>query len=314
MRIVDGWTNVPDEVRGAAIAIGNFDGVHRGHQAVIGAAISAARQHGWPAGVMVFEPHPREFFQPSAPHFRLTPRNEKLRVFESLSLDFTAVIPFESELAKLDHHDFIERVLVLGFRVRQVVVGYDFFFGRNRSGSPESMILGGIEHDFEVSVVQPVAEKGEVFSSSAIRLKLAQGDVAGAAHDLGRHWRVTGTVVGGAKRGTGMGYPTANVPMPKGTALGHGIYAVRATVDDRTHNAAAYLGTRPTFDDGMPVLEVFLLDFDGDLYGRGMAVEFIGFVRDDRKFDGADALVRQMDEDVGKVREILARASGRQSG
>jgi riboflavin kinase/FMN adenylyltransferase len=236
----------------------------------------------------------------------LTPLNEKLRVFDSLGVNFTTVIPFDAELAKLDHHDFIERVLVLGLDVRQVVIGYDFFFGRNRSGSPESMILGGIEHDFEVSVVQPVAEQGEVFSSSAIRLKLAQGDVAGAAHDLGRHWRVTGTVIGGAKRGTGMGYPTANVPMSKGTALGHGTYAVRATVDGTAHDAAAYLGTRPTFDDGMPVLEVFLFDFDGDLYGREMAVEFIDFVRDDRKFDSADALVRQMDEDVAKARAILA--------
>ena len=168
------------------------------------------------------------------------------------------------------------------------------------------MILAGIERDFDVTVVQPVAENGEVFSSTAIRLKLAQGDIAGATRDLGRPWRVTGQVVGGAKRGTGLGYPTANVPMPKGTTLGHGIYAVRAHVGDTVHDAAAYLGTRPTFDDGMPVLEVFLLDFDGDLYGQTIAVEFIGFVRGDRKFDTPEALVAQMTEDVAKARGMLA--------
>jgi riboflavin kinase/FMN adenylyltransferase len=167
------------------------------------------------------------------------------------------------------------------------------------------MILAGIEYDWDVTVVPPVAEGGEVFSSTAIRLKLAQGDVQGAAVELGRRWRVGGTVIGGAKRGTGMGYPTANVPMPKGTALGHGIYAVRAHVENQVHDGAAYLGTRPTFDDGMPVLEVFLLDFDDDLYGKEMEVEFVAFIRGDRKFDSAEALVKQMDEDVAKVRDVL---------
>jgi riboflavin kinase/FMN adenylyltransferase len=218
------------------------------------------------------------------------------------------VVAFDEELAKLEHFEFTDNVLAQGLDVRGVVVGYDFYYGRQRRGSPESMILAGIEYDFEVVVVPPVAEGGEVFSSTAIRFKLAQGDVAGAAAELGRRWRVRGRVIGGAKRGTGMGYPTANVPMPKGTALGHGIYAVRAHVGGAVHDAAAYLGTRPTFDDGMPVLEVFLLDFDGDLYGQEMEVEFIAFIREDRKFDSAEALVAQMDADVAKARDVLKRA------
>lgn len=308
MIVHEGYIDVPPVIRGGVVAIGNFDGVHKGHQALIGEAIKAARAGGLPAGVVIFEPHPREFFHPEESHFRLTPLKQKLAVFEAMGLDFVMVVPFDAALAKLEHFEFVEFVLAQGLDVRHVVVGYDFYYGRQRRGSPESMILAGIEYDFEVTVVPPVAEGGEVFSSTAIRLKLAQGDVAGAALELGRRWRVAGTVIGGAKRGTGMGYPTANVPMPKGTALGHGIYAVRATVDGTVHDAAAYLGTRPTFDDGMPVLEVFLLDYDGDLYGREMDVEFIGYIRGDRKFDSADALVRQMDEDIAKVREVLTVA------
>jgi riboflavin kinase/FMN adenylyltransferase len=308
MIVHEGYKNVPPQIRGGVVAIGNFDGVHKGHQALIGEAVKAAREKDLRAGVMIFEPHPREFFHPEESHFRLTPLKQKLAVFEKMGLDFVVVVPFDAALAKLEHFEFVDDVLAQGLDVRHVVVGYDFYYGRQRRGSPESMILAGIEYDFDVTVVPPVAEGGEVFSSTAIRLKLAQGDVAGAAAELGRRWRVRGRVIGGAKRGTGMGYPTANVPMPKGTELGHGIYAVRAHVGGAVHDAAAYLGTRPTFDDGMPVLEVFLLDFDGDLYGQEMEVEFIAFIREDRKFDSAEALVQQMDVDVAKVRDVLKGA------
>ncbi len=312
MRTIYGLSDVPAGLRGGAIAVGNFDGVHRGHQALIKQAIEAAQAKGMPSGVMIFEPHPREFFKPGEAHFRLTPLNEKLRVFEGLGLDFAVVVPFDTAFSELDHYTFADDVLIGALGVRHVVIGYDFYYAKDRRGSPESMMLAGIERDFDVTVVQPVAENGVVFSSTAIRLKLAQGNIAGANSDLGRPWRVTGKVVGGAKRGTGLGYPTANVPMPKGTTLGHGIYAVRAHVagdspdKDAVHDAAAYLGTRPTFDDGMPVLEVFLLDFDGDLYGQDISVEFIGFIRGDRKFDTPEALVAQMNEDVAKVRDVLA--------
>ena len=183
-----------------------------------------------------------------------------------------------------------------GLGVSHVVIGYDFLFGKGRGGSPETCARRARRWASASTIVQPVAEAGEVFSSSTVRLKLAQGDVKAAAHDLGHWWRVVGPVVGGAKRGTGLGFPTANVPMPKGTALGHGIYAVRAHVGREVHDAAAYLGTRPTFDDGKPVLEVFLFDFDGDLYGREIEVEFIDFVRPDRRFDSIEALKAQMAE------------------
>lgn len=302
--------------RGAVVAIGNFDGVHRGHQALLAKAIEKARATGKPAGAIVFEPHPREFFVPDEPHFRLTPLAEKLRIFGNMGLDIVRVLKFDKALSAMSADEFIQRVLVEDLGVSGAVVGYDFFFGHKRTGTPQTLAEAGVKYGFCVEVVAPVAELGEVFSSTSVRLKLAEGDVAGAAHALGRWWRVTGKVIGGAKRGTGMGYPTANVPMPKGTALSHGIFAVRVALKDidapdragdgEWHDGAAYLGTRPTFDDGKPVLEVFLFDFDGDLYGREIAVEFIAFLRPDRKFDGMAALVAQMDIDVARARAVLA--------
>ncbi len=310
MLIVHGYDSVPGAARGGVIAIGNFDGVHRGHQALLGAAKDVARRTGAPAGALIFEPHPREFFHPEEPHFRLTPLSRKLGIFECLGLDFAAVLDFNKALAGLAAEEFITRVLVEGLKVRHVVIGHDFFFGKARSGTPQTMQAAGEKHGFGVTVIAPVAEDGEVFSSSAIRLRLAQGDVRGAASALGRPWRISGTVVGGAKRGFGLGFPTANVPLAAGTGLGHGIYAVRVFIDGARHQGAAYLGTRPTFDNGMPVLEVFLFEFEGDLYGRTIEVEFVDFVRVDRKFSTSEALIEQMRADCNKARALLAADPG----
>jgi len=306
MQVVHGYRNVPAAARGAVLAIGNFDGVHRGHQALLRAASAIGRELGAPAGALIFEPHPREFFHPEEPHFHLTPLSQKLAIFERLGLDLAVVLPFDAELAALSADDFITRVLVDGLGARHVVIGHDFFFGKNRGGTPETMQAASARAGFGLTIISPVAEDGEVFSSSVIRLRLAQGDVKGAARLLGRTWRVHGNVVGGAKRGSGLGFPTANIPLPRGTALGHGIYAVRVHVDGAQHDGAAYLGTRPTYDDGMPVLEVFLFDFDGDLYGREIEVEFVDFIRADRRFDSTEALIAQMQIDCARARQLLA--------
>lgn len=305
MRIVHGYQQVPPEIQGAALAIGNFDGVHRGHQALLLAALKEARASGRPAGVMVFEPHPREFFRPDEPHFRLTTLDGKLRLVERLGLDFAIVLTFDADLAGQPASRFINEVLVDALRVSHVVIGYDFFFGKGRGGNPEVMRAAGREHGFEVTVIAPVAEAGEVFSSSGIRAKLSAGDVGGAALDLGHWWRVAGVVTGGAKRGTGLGFPTANISLPKGTALAHGIYAVRVFIGGERYSGAAYIGTRPTFDHGAPVLEVFLFDFDGDLYGREIEVEFLDFIREDQRFPDARSLVSQMEADCARAREII---------
>jgi riboflavin kinase/FMN adenylyltransferase len=307
MHVIHGHKHVLPEHRGTAVAIGNFDGVHRGHRALIAEAKAQARVKRVPAAAMVFEPHPREFFQPDVQQFRLTPLKRKLVLLEKLGLDLVFVEPFDAELAALPAEAFIERVLVAGLGVTHVVIGYDFYFGHKRGGNPELMVRMGEELGFGVTVMPPVAEDGEAFSSSGIRLHIAQGDVKGAAHMLGDYWRVSGRVIGGARRGTGMGFPTANLAMPKGTTLGHGIYAVRVHVDVYVYDAAAYLGTRPSFDDGAPLLEVFLLDFSGDLYGREIEVEFIDFIRSDRRFRSVEELVAQMDQDIARAREILAK-------
>jgi riboflavin kinase/FMN adenylyltransferase len=313
MQVVHGFRNAPSALKGGALAIGNFDGVHRGHQALLLEAISQARKLDRPAGAMVFEPHPRLFFQPDKPLFALTTLEQKLRLFRALALDFAVVIAFDAEIAGMAPARFADEVIVDGLASRHVVIGYDFYFGKGRAGTPETMRELGRERGFAVTVVAPQAEAGEVFSSSAVRARLSAGDVRGAAIELGHWWKVSGVVTGGARRGTGMGFPTANIRLSPGTSLGHGIFAVRVAVAEadgqqRDLQGAAYFGQRPTFDNGAPVLEVFLFDFDGDLYGREIEVEFIGFVRPDQRFPDMDALIVQMEKDCQRAREILAAA------
>jgi riboflavin kinase/FMN adenylyltransferase len=311
MHILHGYDHVPHDARGATLAIGNFDGVHRGHQALFHEARAAIAKHGGLAGAMVFEPHPREFFQPDRPHFRLTPLAQKLALLERYDLDLAVVLTFDKKLAALGAHDFIERILVAGLGVRHVIVGHDFHFGKGRDGNAAVMQEAGKEFGFDVAVVETVAEAGEIFSSSAIRAEIAQGDVKSAAHMLGHYWRTCGKVVGGAKIGKGIGFPTANIPLPKGTALAHGIYAVFVYIHGVQHQGAAYLGTRPTFDDGTPILEVFLFDFNEDLYGREIEIEFVDFIRGDRRFETVDLLVAQMDKDCARARQILEESRAR---
>jgi riboflavin kinase / FMN adenylyltransferase len=308
MQVIHGTDDVPASARGAVLAIGNFDGVHRGHQALLKVVHDEAARLRRPAGAILFEPHPREFFQPERPHFRLTPLPLKLELLERFGLDLAAVLRFDASLAALSADGFIDRVLVEKLAAAHLVIGYDFRFGKGRGGDPQTLERAGAACGFGVSVVAQVAEAGEVFSSGAIRAELAQGDVQGAAQMLGWWWRVSGRVTGGAKRGTGLGFPTANIALAPGTALAHGIYAVRVHVGDAYYQAAAYLGTRPTFDDGAPVLEVFLFHFDGDLYGRDIDVEFIDFIRPDLRFEGVEELRAQMEKDCERAREILRQA------
>ncbi|MDX2264957.1 MAG: bifunctional riboflavin kinase/FAD synthetase [Hyphomicrobiales bacterium] len=305
MEILHGWRNTPERMRGGAIAIGNFDGVHRGHQEVLAQARAFALALGKPSGAMIFEPHPRAYFQPGQPMFRLTPLEAKLALLAEQGLDFTAVIPFERTLAEMPAEDFARTVLADGFSPRRVVVGYDFFFGKGRGGNAASLTEMGVGLGFSVHTAAPVGGEGEIFSSTRIRELLAEGDVRGASAMLGRNWRARGEVKRGAGRGTGLGFPTANIDLEPGQALRHGIYAVFVHVDGATHQGAAYLGPRPTFDDGAPVLEVFLLDFSGDLYGRPMEVEFVAFIRGDGKFKSAEALSAQMERDCAAARAIL---------
>jgi riboflavin kinase/FMN adenylyltransferase len=310
MIVVHGTSEVPSAARGGALAIGNFDGVHRGHRALLQTARERAAAVAAPAGAILFEPHPREFFEAGKAHFRLTPLARKLELFEELGLDVAVVLTFDAALAGLSAQDFIEQIIVGALAARHVVIGYNFRFGKGRAGDAETMQRAGSAHGFGVTVVAKVGEGGQVFSSGVVRGALARGDVAGAAHVLGHWWRVSGEVIGGFKRGTGLGFPTANIALPPGTELAHGVYAARVHADGSVYAGAAYLGTRPTFDDGAPMLEIFLLGFDGDLYGRRIAVEFIDFVRPDAKFPSAEALKEQIARDCARAQAILDAAPG----
>lgn len=310
MQIIRGWHDVPAALKGASLAIGNFDGVHRGHQAVLNAAKAAAGVAHCPAGVVVFEPHPRKFFHPQRPLFLLTTLERKLELFEAHGLEIAAVLPFDSELANLSADGFVRDVLVEGLGIRHATTGYDFFFGKGREGNPSVLRELGNRYDFGVTIIEAVGSSGEIFSSTRVRELLAEGDVAAAADMLGHFWQVKGVVESGAGRGTGLGFPTANIRLEREAALGHGIYAVRVLLDGERHDGAAYLGTRPTFDSGAPLLESFLFNFDGDLYGREITVEFVDFIRADAKFKSADALMTQMKADCSRAQEILARIGG----
>jgi riboflavin kinase / FMN adenylyltransferase len=310
MDVVHGWHDVPERLRGGSIAIGNFDGVHRGHRAVLHAAQTTAAERKAPMGAMVFEPYPRKYFQPQKPLFRLTQLPRKLQLLAEYGCDFTAVIPFDQTTADLSAAEFARQILAEGYAIRHATVGWNFFFGKGRGGNPGVLAELGRLHGFGVTMVEAQGNAGDVFSSTRIRELLAEGDVAAAAEMLGSWWRIGGVVVGGAGRGTVMGYPTANIRLDEGVTLMHGIYAVNAYVEGQKLKGAGYLGTRPTFDAGLPVLEIFIFDFDGDLYGKTMEIEFIELIREDMKFRSMDALTAQMSDDCAKARAILDGLSG----
>jgi riboflavin kinase/FMN adenylyltransferase len=297
-------------LRGAVVAIGNFDGVHRGHRAVIGAAIKRAAALRRPAAVMTFEPHPRAFFRPDEPLFRLTNEAAKLRLLASTGLDGTIVLTFDAALAKLTAEEFVSQILVERFAVSGAVIGFNFHFGMNRAGSPGFLTAQGKKYGFDVEIVPRFEDDGRPVSSGPVREALAAGNVRLAHEFLGYPWFITGTVIHGDKRGRELGFPTANIRLDSACALRHGIYAVRVNVDGRHYDAVANFGRRPMFDTGAVLLEVFLFDFSGDLYGRNLDVAFIEWIREERMFDGASALITQMKEDSRLAREALGKSGG----
>jgi riboflavin kinase / FMN adenylyltransferase len=297
-----------DGLCGAVVAIGNFDGVHRGHRAVIGAAMKRASALGRPAAVMTFEPHPRALFKPDEPLFRLTDEAAKLRLLASTGLDGTIVLTFDAALAKLTAEEFVSQILVERFAVSGAVIGFNFHFGMNRAGSPDFLMAQGKKYGFAVEVVPRFEDNGRPVSSGPIRDALAAGNVRLADEFLGYPWFVTGAVIHGDKRGRELGFPTANIRLEAACALRHGIYAVRINVDGRHYDAVANFGRRPMFDIGAVLLEIFLFDFSGDLYGRNLDVAFIEWIREERMFDGTAALITQMKEDSRLAREALVKS------
>ena len=300
-------------LRGAVVAIGNFDGVHRGHQRLIESARALAERRSAPAAILTFEPHPRAFFAPGKPMFRLTPETEKLIVLRRLGLDGVIVRRFDADLAATTAEDFVTGLLVRDIGASGVVVGHDFHFGKGRAGTPEVLADLARRQDIACEVVPVVAEDGEAVSSSAIRAALEAGAVERANRLLGYIWFATGDVRHGEKRGRDLGYPTANMRLPDGCGLRHGIYAVRMAVDGVIRDGVASFGRRPTFDNGAPLLETFLFEFSGDLYGKTVAVEFVSFLRGEERFESIADLVAQMDRDSAASRAILAQPATERS-
>lgn len=310
MHVFRHFENLPDEVRGASVAVGNFDGVHLGHQAVIGEAGRVARDQGIPWAVLSFEPHPRSLFTTDQEPFRLTPFRIKARHVEALGVDNMIVLHFDHEFAGLSADDFVKKVLVKGLGARHVVSGYDFVFGHKRAGNCELLLHKGKEEGFDFTCVSAVDDGETIYSSTRVRRCLKAGDPRGAANLLGRPFEIEGRVEHGDARGRTIGFPTANLHLGEYLRPALGVYAVRAGIDEgadtRWLEGVANFGNRPTFDKKDTIFEVHLFDFDGDLYGRHLRIALVDFLREEKKFDGLDDLKAQIALDSNNARQILA--------
>ncbi|CUX31181.1 MULTISPECIES: bifunctional riboflavin kinase/FAD synthetase [Rhizobium/Agrobacterium group] len=300
---------LPEALRGGVIAIGNFDGVHRGHRAVLDRALELAEARGVPALVLTFEPHPRSVFRPDTPVFRLTPAPLKARILEAIGFRSVIEYPFDREFSQRSAEEFVQSILVDWLHASAVVTGFDFHFGKGREGGPAFLMEAGKRHGFDVTLVDAFRDEGaDVVSSSRIRSLLCEGDVAGAAGLLGYRFTVESEVIGGQKLGRTLGYPTANMALAPETELKAGIYAVRfRRPDGSIRDGVASFGYRPTVtENGAALLETFVFDFSGDLYGEVCSVSFFGHLRDELKFDGLEPLVAQIRRDEEEARAMLS--------
>ncbi len=311
MRVFRHFANLPADLRGAAVAIGNFDGLHLGHREVIEEAGRIGRSAGIPWAVLTLEPHPRSLFEPDAPPFRLTPAPMKVRLIEQLGPEMLVIVPFDAAFSRTQPRAFVERVLVHGLGARHVVCGHDFAFGHGRKGTPELLLWLGDEFDFGFTCVQEVKDlDGEPYSSTRIRDYLRHGRPGDAARLLGRPFEIEGEVTKGDQRGHALGFPTANLRLGEYLRPANGVYAARARWreggNELVRPGVANLGVRPTFGGGVePLLEVHLFGFAGDLYGRTLAVQLIDYLRPEKKFDGLEHLRAQIAEDCARARRIL---------
>jgi riboflavin kinase/FMN adenylyltransferase len=314
MRLLLEYKDIPPDLHGGVIVLGNFDGVHRGHQSVIGRGQEIADRLGVPLVVVTFEPHPRSHFRPHDPPFRLTPLANKARQIEALGVDALVVLTFDDALSRIEAVDFVRDVLVAGLAACHVVVGMDFRFGRQRGGDAALLEAEGAANRFAVTTIAAVASAdAEIYSSSHIRENIMAGKPAQAAAMLGRPFEIEGVVEHGEKRGRELGFPTANIDIGGYVHPALGVYAVRASIGGAPEwlDGVAYFGDRPTVDGKGLLLEVNLFDFDGDLYGQTMRVALIEYLRGDHKFDSLEALKAQIAEDDVTARRILrVRAAG----
>jgi len=306
MELVRGMHNLRERHRGCVVTIGNYDGVHRGHQHMIAALRARATELGVPAVIVTLEPAPREFFAGDAAPARLTRLREKLDALAMYGVDRLVVLRFDQHLRDMGANEIVERLLVKGLGVRHMVVGHDFHFARNREGTIETLREAGLQHGFTVEEVERFLDDGDRVSSSLVREALGSGDLARATQLLGRPYRMAGRVRRGQQLGRRLGYPTANLALHRKVVPLWGVFAVRVSgaglVD---HPAVVSLGTRPTINGTEPLLEVHVFDFDRDIYGKYLCVDFVARLRDEKRFESLDALVEQMHLDAAAARAIL---------
>jgi riboflavin kinase/FMN adenylyltransferase len=315
LKIFRHFDDVPDACRGAVVAIGNFDGVHRGHRALIAEARKQALATGAPLAVLSFEPHPQEFFRPSPDCFRLTPLRTKARLLADLGVDVLFALPFDADMARRSPQDFVENILVKDIGIRGVVVGHDFEFGQKRAGNLGTLRELGAQHGFTVTAFDTVTASGdEKISSTLIRQLLKEAKPEQAARLLGHPWMIEARVEHGDARGRTMGFPTANMHLHHCLAPAYGVYAVRVAILEgdhavSRHDGVANFGIRPMYQVNVPLLETHLFDFDGDLYGKYLSVELIRYIRPEAKFPSLQDLIAQIAADAGKARAILAETA-----
>ncbi len=309
MRIFHDYRAVPADAKGASAAIGNFDGVHLGHRSVIELAREVGARTSAPLGILTFEPHPREFFAPDAPPFRLMNPAARASRLAKLEVDTLFELPFDAGMAALSPHEFAQQVIADGLGLSHIVVGQDFRFGKGRAGNGQMLAEFGEEMGFGVTIADLLAATDGQVSSTAIRRALGEGRPRDAAAMLGHWHRIEGTVIKGHQRGRSLGYPTANMAITGLHPPHFGVYAVLADVLTGPHaglyHGAASLGTRPMFDGEVANLETFLFDFSGDLYGAEMSVALVEFLRPEETFDSLEAFIAQMDADCAEARRIL---------
>jgi riboflavin kinase/FMN adenylyltransferase len=306
MKIIRGITNCYEKLPNPVLTLGNFDGVHLGHQAIFKKVVDRAREIHGTSIAFTFEPHPLKVLAPERSPRLLNTFHGKMKLIESLGIQVVICADFTREFAEQNPEEFANRVLVEGIGVKEVYVGYDYAFGRGREGSIDSLQRMGQTFGFKVGVVEAVQVDGAVVSSSRVRDLVSNGNVDEVVRYLGRYYSIEGNVVHGESRGHTLGFPTANIQTSNELVPSRGVYAVRTLVGGRTIEGVASLGVRPTFGDGPLSIEVFLFDYDGDLYGKHLEVAFIKLLRGEEKFPDADALVGQIRRDIEKAREVLA--------
>lgn len=309
MRLVTDWRGLGPELKGASVALGNFDGVHRGHQLVIDQAVmAAAHMANVPVGVISFEPHPRRWFQPDAEPFRLMTLDQQARALEGQGVDLFYVLPFDAQMAAMTDEAFAKQVLAEGLGVRHVAAGFDITFGKGRTGDPGALRHYGELYGFAVSIAQAMGdEEAEKYSSSAVRAALQAGQPERAAVILGRPFAIEGVVVTGQKLGRTLGFPTANVELQDYVRPRLGVYATRTRLaDGRWIDGVSNLGRNPTTGLVKARLETWLFDFNEDLYGQMIETQLIGFLRPEARFDGLEALIAQIAADASNARTLLS--------